>query len=134
MTHFFAHLFHLLYAWQKKYFGNEKHGALYASAAIGILFGMNFMLISYLASFQFFDKVISFLRSYYIFTAFAIVLITIFVLLFNKRYEKLLVNVSKQKKHIHTKYSAIVFVYIVITILGYAFANYSLFNDIYFGQ
>jgi hypothetical protein len=30
MTLFFAHLFHLLYVWQKKYFRNEKHGALYA--------------------------------------------------------------------------------------------------------
>ena len=134
MNLFFAHLFHLLYGWQKKYFENDKHGALYASAAIGILFGMNLMLISYLASFQFFDEVISFLRSYYIFTALAIVLTTIFVLLFNKRYEKLLTKVSKQKKHIHTKFSIIAIVYIVITVLGYAFANYSLFNDIYFGQ
>jgi len=134
MNLFFASLFQLLYVWQKKYFANEKHGAFYASAAIGILFGMNLMFMSYLVSFLYFDVVVTFLRSYYIFTALAIVLTTIFVLLFNKRYEKLLTKVSKQEKYIHAKYSTIAIVFIVITLLGYAFANYTLFNDIYFGK
>jgi len=134
MNLFFAYFFHLLYGWQKKYFGNEKHGALYASAAIGILLGMDLMFISYLFSFLFFDVVITFLRLYYIFTALAIVLTTMFALLYKKRYVSLLSKVLQQEKYIHSKYSTIAIVFIIITLLGYAFANYTLFNDIYFGQ
>ncbi|MFU8845128.1 MAG: hypothetical protein ACNA7V_15100, partial [Bacteroidales bacterium] len=90
MNLFFAYLFHLLYGWQKKYFGNKKHSALYASATMGIFFGMNLMFISYLFSFLFFDKIIHFLRSYYIFIALLIVLVTISSLLYKARYQSLL--------------------------------------------
>lgn len=134
MKLFFVYLFHLVYVWQQKNLGNTKHTALYASAALGILFGMNLMLISYLISFLCFNMVITFLRSYYIFTALALVLITVFGLLYKKRYEQLLTMASKQGKHINSKYNTMAIVFVVITILGHAFASYTLFNGIYFGK
>jgi len=134
MNLFFAFLYQLLYDWQRKRIENEKKAALISSATLGILFGMNLMIISYLVSLLFFDMVITFLRSYYIYTALAIVFTTIFVMLFNKRYENLLIKASKQEKNIHAKYITNAIVFIVITLLGYIFVYFTLFNYIYFGK
>jgi hypothetical protein len=134
MNLFFAYLFHLLYGWQNKYFVNKKHAALYASAMMGIFFGMNLMFISYLFSFFFFDDVILFLRSYYIFIALLIVLITISAMLYKARYQSLLSLVLKIEKPIHSKYRILAFIYMGITVLGYALASYTLFDEVYFSQ
>ena len=131
MKIFFAYLFQMLFDWQKKQFGNENHGALYASAILGILFGMNIMFVSYLISFLFYDEVIFFLRSYYIFIALLMVVATIFVLFKQKQYRILLSKVLQHGQSIHNNYRAIVITYLVITIIGYIVASYNLFSDIY---
>jgi hypothetical protein len=133
MKLFFANLFAVIYLFQNR-IGNKNKPEFYTALSIGILLVMNLMFISYMVSFLQFDLTILFLRNYYVFTGILMVLLTILVLLYNKKYQSLLRIVNHQDKSVADKNKLTNIAYIILTILSYALAQYSLFDAIYFGE
>jgi hypothetical protein len=133
MRIFIANLFSVIYHFQND-IGNRNKPELYTSLSVGILIVLNLMVVFYLLSFIDFKLAILFLRKYYVFTSILIVLITISILLYDKKYKVLLSIANQQDKSVTGKYKMISILYIIVSVLGYALAQYALFDAIYFGE
>jgi len=121
MKHFIANLFSVIYHFQNS-IGNKNKPELFTSISIGILFGLNLMVIFYLVSFIDFKLAITFLRNYYVFTSLLMVITTMACLLFKNKFQVLLDTVNQQDKLVLGKYKLISIAYIILTILSYALA------------